>query len=778
MLKRRGADTSVIKTPAHMQSVGVFSLLMADINNADRTCTFDPLVAFMAHYADAKSVKKEASAYASMSVEDRLKNRIIDGDRIGLDTDLTEALKTYPALAIINDILLDGMKTVGELFGSGEMQLPFVLQSAETMKAAVKHLEPFMEKTEGPTTKGKMVLATVKGDVHDIGKNLVDIILTNNGYTVYNLGIKVGLEAMLDEFERQQADALGMSGLLVKSTAIMKENLEVMQERGLEVPVILGGAALTRKFVEKDLREIYKGRLSYAQDAFDGLHFMQQLKGAAGGAPEAKEIKPLSLAEMLTAMEVSRKALLATLDAIPEADFTIPETFNKWSLRDVLVHMIEWERLASERIQIIKSGKLPEPIPNGDADTWNAKFVSSSPLTGRTDILAEMTSVRSELVSLLKNVNEEEFLRSAEIPAMQVWLPHFSFAHELEHLDRIKSWLEEREQELDNATGEESKMALAKRDLPWLGGESQKLKVKSQKERERVARLADVPTPPFWGVEIREQFILDKVWEYINEVALFRGQWQLKRGKLSVQDHEKLIEEVAKPKLNELKLLCKQQRILKPQAAYGYFPCWSEGDDVVILKPKDLTDVALLDKWSANDVTLANLVEYQRYTFPRQPSGKQLCIADFFLTKEEALAKGKPDVVGFSAVTVGRKASEYTAELFKTNQYADYLYLHGLSVETAEALAEYLHKIVRTELGIHAVDADNIQRLFSQGYQGSRYSFGYPACPELADQVKLFELLRPERIDITLTEEYHLEPEQSTTAIICHHPEARYFGIK
>lgn len=615
---------------------GAFHLYMAENENIDRTCTFDPLVEFMAHYADAKSARKETSAYEGLSLEDKLKRRIIDGDKIRIDSDLAEALKSYPALDIINTILLDGMKTVGELFGSGEMQLPFVLQSAETMKAAVRYLEPFMEKTEGATSKGKMVLATVKGDVHDIGKNLVDIILTNNGYTVYNLGIKVGLEQMLEEFKRQQADAIGMSGLLVKSTAIMKENLEVMQERGLTVPVILGGAALTRKFVEKDLREIYTGKLSYAQDAFDGLHFMEKMKGAAGGSPEIQE-------ERQTVDELLQEAL---------------------------------------------------------------------------------------------------------------------------------------EQELDNATGEESKMALAKRELPWLGGSSQKPEVRSQKKEERVGRLAEVPAPPFWGVEIREQFILDKVWEYLNEVALFRGQWQLKRGKLTSQDHEKLIDEVAKPKLNELKLLCKQQRILKPQAVYGYFPCWSEGDDVVILKPQHYTDVALLDKWSSNDIAPGNLIEHKRFTFPRQPSGRKLCIADFFFTKEEARNAGRADVVAFTAVTVGRKASEYTAELFKTNQYADYLYLHGLSVETAEALAEYLHKVIRAELGIEGHDAGSIQRLFSQGYQGSRYSFGYPACPDLADQVKLFELLRPERIGVTLTEEYHLEPEQSTTAIVCHHQEARYFGIK
>lgn len=599
----------------------------------EKKLIFDPLTEFMAHYADAKSVKKESSSYVGLSVEERLKQRIIDGDKIGLDSDLTEALKTYPALDIINNILLGGMKVVGELFGAGEMQLPFVLQSAETMKAAVKYLEAFMEKAGGDNSKGRMVLATVKGDVHDIGKNLVDIILTNNGYTVYNLGIKVGLEQMLEEFKHREADAIGMSGLLVKSTAIMKENLEVMAGRGLEVPVILGGAALTRKFVEQDLRSLYGGTLAYAQDAFDGLHFMERLKN-----PDAE-------------------ILSTTADESP--------------------------------------------------------------------------------------ISEEDLL----------------------------------EEELDSATGEESKMVLAKLDLPWLGGKNQVSQTKAARVEERVARLDAVPTPPFWGVELREMWILDKVWEYLNEVALFRGQWQLKRGKKTIEQHKNLIDDVARPKLNELKLLCKQQRILQPKAVYGYFPCYSEGDDVILLKPKDVSADDLLSKWSEG-VSLSNLEEYKRFSFPRQPNGKQLCISDFFWTKDEALSHGQPDVIALSAVTIGRKASEYTAKLFESNQYTDYLYLHGLSVETAEALAEYLHKIVRLELDIADIDADNIQRLFSQGYQGSRYSFGYPACPNLEDQTKLFDLLRPERVDITLTEEFHLEPEQSTTAIICHHPEARYFGIR
>ncbi|MBS1902847.1 MAG: B12-binding domain-containing protein [Bacteroidetes bacterium] len=601
----------------------------------ERKLIYDPLTEFMSHYADVKSAKKEASGYENLSIEERLKQRIIDGDKIGMDNDLALALKSYPALDIINNILLGGMKVVGELFGSGEMQLPFVLQSAETMKAAVKYLEPYMERTGGDTSKGKMVLATVKGDVHDIGKNLVDIILTNNGYTVYNLGIKVSLEQMLEEYDRRNADAIGMSGLLVKSTAIMKENLEVMAGRGLAVPVVLGGAALTRKFVEHDLRALYGGTLAYAQDAFDGLHFMERLK-------------------------------------FPDA--------------------------ASESLS---AASVPD-------------------------------------------LSEEDLL----------------------------------EEELDSATGEESKMVLAKRDLPWLGGASQQQDVRTpQATQERVKPATIIPTPPFWGVEVREQWILDKIWEYLNEVALFRGQWQFKRGKKSAEDHAALLETVARPKLNELKLLCKQQHILRPKAVYGYFPCYSEGDDLVILKPSSYDDAALQSRWSNDDVAGA-LVEWKRFIFPRQSSGKRLCIADFFLSKERANAQGTYDVVAMSAVTVGREASEYTAKLFESNQYTDYLYLHGLSVETAEALAEYLHKIVRAELGIGTSDATDIQRLFSQGYQGSRFSFGYPACPNLEDQTKLFDLIRPERVGITLTEEYHLEPEQSTTAIICHHPEARYFGLK
>jgi len=641
-----------------------FFVFMAENNNI--VVTYDPLKEFLAHYADAKSAKSETVSYAGMTVEEKLKQRIIDGDKLGLEDDLREALQNYSALEIVNDILLGGMKVVGDLFGAGEMQLPFVLQSAETMKAAVKFLEPFMEKVEGEQSKGVMVLATVKGDVHDIGKNLVDIILTNNGYRVVNLGIKVALEPMLEAVTREHADALGMSGLLVKSTAIMKENLEVMESRNLRIPVVLGGAALTRKFVEKDLRALYNGTLSYAQDAFDGLHFMQRLKN-------------------------------------PNAALTEPASPIK-----------------------------PAPSTNGTEDL---------------------------------------------------------------------------EEELDNATGAESKIVMASRALPWLqhpkqttSGAEKSVELEAIEEEiaeypiavqkietatgtEKLVRTSmtphdnPVPTPPFWGSRVVDDIKIEKVWEYLNEVALFRGQWQMKRGKKSPDDFAKQIEEVAKPKLQEVKLRAKRDRMLSPKVAYGYFPCWAEGEDLVILRPSERrNEKDLINKWS--EFVFDGLEEWQRFTFPRQPTARRLCLSDFFLPKEEALRRNQPDVVAFTAVTVGREASRYTKQLFESNQYADYLYLHGLSVETAEALAEYWHKIVRTELGIAGNDAPEITRLFSQGYQGSRYSFGYPACPNLEDQTKLFELIRPERIDVTLTEEYHLEPEQSTTAIIAHHPSAKYFSIK
>lgn len=775
--------------------------------NQETVCTYDPLKEFLAHYADAKSVKSETQSYANMTVEEKLKQRIIDGDKLGLDDDLREALTQYSALDIVNNILLGGMKVVGDLFGAGEMQLPFVLQSAETMKAAVKFLEPYMEKVEGEQSKGVMVLATVKGDVHDIGKNLVDIILTNNGYRVVNLGIKVALEPMLEAVTREHADALGMSGLLVKSTAIMKENLEVMQSRNISIPVVLGGAALTRKFVEKDLRALYSGRLSYAQDAFDGLHFMEELKTPQKPVQEVAA-GPLTLTDALSAMKAQRVRTMRVLEAIDAEEYLIPSAFGKWSLRDVVAHLIGWERLSVERNELIKQGIEPEAISCDDADEINAKFVREIGAQAKDPLLKLFQDTRDDLVASLRSLSEEQYTKDVgRLPSVQKRIAGCTFEHEAEHIAKVEAWVTERSEELDNATGAESKIVMANRALPWLqhpkkttSAAEKSVEVEAIQEEiadypiavrkietadgtDKLVRISAtphdnvVPTPPFWGSRVVENIKLEKVWEYLNEVALFRGQWQMKRGKKSPEEFRKQVEVVARPKLAEVKLRAKRDRVLEPKVVYGYFPCYSDGDDLVILKPKDLKDEKdLSSEWK--DVSFDNLVEWTRFTFPRQPTARRLCIADFYLPREEAIRRNQPDVVSFSAVTVGRQASEYTKQLFESNQYSEYLFMHGLSVETAEALAEYWHKVVRTELGVGQHDAADITRLFSQGYQGSRFSFGYPACPNLEDQTKLFTLIRPERVGITLTEEYHLEPEQSTTAIIAHHPAAKYFAIK
>ncbi|MDP1677062.1 MAG: methionine synthase [Bacteroidota bacterium] len=557
-------------------------------------CVYDPLTELMAFYADKKSDMKAEKKERAGTIEEILANRIIDGDRQDITIDLDDAMKKHSPLHIINEILLGGMKVVGDLFGRGEMQLPFVLQSAETMKAAVSHLEKFMEKSDA-TNKGSMVLATVKGDVHDIGKNLVDIILTNNGYKVYNLGIKQPLENILKAWEEFKPDAIGMSGLLVKSTAIMKENLEVMNERGLTPPVVLGGAALTRRFVEQDLRSLYKGTVVYASDAFDGLRFMDQLK--------TKGI----------------------------------ESF---------------------------ASTVKEPI--------------------------------------VFDEDGEELL-----------------------------------------TGSEAKIAAAMRENP------------DNNIRSKISTHVPIPKPPFWGNRVVENISLEEIFKYINESALIKGQWQVRKGKRSEEEYRKEVDEKVRPDLERIKKQAIDEQLLQPKVVYGYFPCQSAGNDLIIYN-EDLK------------------TERMRFAFPRQKDDRFLCLADYFAPK----VSGKIDVVPFHMVTMGQKASEHSAKLFAENNYKEYLYFHGLSVETAEALAELWHKKIREELGIAGKDAKEIKRLFSQGYQGSRYSFGYPACPNLEDHTKLFELLLPEQIGVHLTEEFMLEPEQSTDAIIAHHPEAKYFNVK
>ncbi|MGB9695764.1 MAG: vitamin B12 dependent-methionine synthase activation domain-containing protein [Ignavibacteria bacterium] len=577
------------------------------MNSKKLRCIYDPLTELMQYYSSPVQKMKTISSEKELTIEEILKNRIIDGDKIGLEKDLEYALKKYSALDIINNILLEGMKVVGELFGSGQMQLPFVLQSAECMKTAVKYLEPYIEKTESTDSKGIMVLATVKGDVHDIGKNLVDIILTNNGYKVINLGIKCPLEKMLNAYFEYNADAIGMSGLLVKSTAIMKENLEQINERNLQIPVILGGAALNRRFVEEDLRSFYKGSVFYANDAFDGLKYMA----------------------------------------------LITQSKNKKDL--------------DRPINTTRSARRKKEI---------------SPIR-------ETISARST-----------------------------------------------------------------------------------------VSRNVPVPTPPFLGSRIVKNISLDLIFNYINEIALFRGSWNVYKDRTKPDaEYEELLKKEIYPKFNELKLLVKREKLFVPKVLYGYFPCQADGNDLIIYKPKNITESELYGIWvnyDFKDLTLNNLNEWVRFSFPRQNKGKFLCISDFFREKSQT----ELDVVAFQIVTIGSKATEYAQNLYKSDRYQEYLYFHGLSVETAEALAEYWHKVIRTELNIHYKDASDIKKLFQQGYQGSRYSFGYPACPNLDDNKILFKILKPERIGITLTEEFQMVPEQSTNAIVVHHPEAKYFFIR
>jgi len=573
-------------------------------------CTYDPLAEFsnMFQGKTAQSIKPDIS---NLPIEEKLKHHIIDGERIGLEDSLKAALEKYAPLDIINDILLDGMKTVGELFGSGQMQLPFVLQSAESMKAAVKYLEPFMEKVEG-TNKGVLVLATVKGDVHDIGKNLVDIILTNNGYKVVNLGIKQPIDDILRAAEEAKCDAIGMSGLLVKSTLIMRDNLELMNERGINTPVILGGAALNRRYVDTDLEPLYKGKLFYARDAFDGLHAMDELTSSADPA-------------------------------------------------------------------------------------------------SRTDIAAP---------------DDDDAIVAAGGPQLD-----------------------------EDLVGEDAK----------LGVEAARITARSGGDTTHTTRSdtadADIPKAPFYGSKVVEIKDLTKVFEFINETALFKGQWQYKQGKKSKDEYDAILKETVYPKYAEVKANAIRDKLLEAKLVYGYFPCRSDGNDLVIYQDDEKT-------------------ERMRFTFPRQPSdqrgGKNLCLADYFASVDS----GVTDVVAFQLVTMGRKASEHSAKLFKSDNYTDYLLFHGLSVESAEALAEMWHKRIREELGIAGSDAPEMTKLFHQGYQGSRYSFGYPACPNIADQTKLFELLEPKRIGVELTEEFMLDPEQSTSAVIVHHPEAKYFNIE
>jgi len=550
-------------------------------------CTYDPLTRFLELFegvAVTSSKKSRAEELAALPIRERLARRIIDGEKQGLEGDLKEAMTTGIApLSIINDHLLEGMKIVGELFGKGEMQLPFVLQSAEVMKLAVSLLEPHMEKSDAQD-RGTILLATVKGDVHDIGKNLVDIILSNNGYRTVNIGIKQTINQIIDAAESSSVDVIGMSGLLVKSTVIMKENLEELNTRGLaeKWPVLLGGAALTRTYVESDLASQFPGTVRYARDAFEGLSLMDTLMAQKRGDTSAA-LPPLK----------ERRTRPVSDDANREID------------------------------------------------------------TKRSDVTP------------------------------------------------------------DNR----------------------------------------VPKAPFWGSKVVKGVQLAEYAKMLDERALFMGQWGLRGAK---GEFEKMAEEEGRPRLRALLNEAQSKGWLNAAVVYGYFPCYSEGNDLVILDNEKLPE----------------RVEKVRFSFPRQRRDRRLCLADFFRSKES----GDIDVVSFHVVTMGQSVSEATAELFARNEYREYLELHGLSVQLTEALAEYWHARIREELGVGDSDDPALQGILDQGYQGSRYSFGYPACPDLSAQVQLCELLEPGRIGVELSEEHQLHPEQSTSAIIVHHPEAKYFN--
>lgn len=602
----------------------------------ERTADYDPVFAMLAYYQSRQKSAKTEKSTVNLTIEEKLKQRIIDGDRVAIDGDLALAMEKHKPLAIINNILLDGMKVVGELFGSGKMQLPFVLQSAETMKAAVSYLEPFMEKVESGegAGRGTMVLATVKGDVHDIGKNLVDIILTNNGYKVINLGIKQPIENIVSAALEHKASCIGMSGLLVKSTVIMKENLEILNERQISIPVILGGAALTRRYVEEDCRRVYKGKLFYGQDAFDDLHIM-------------------------------------------------------------------------------------EALAKGEEDK----------------LLRSVTPVREDCEDM---ADEEKELAIEEV-----------------------------------AAGEVKQKPSAQVVTAGLSTVSD------------VARSLPVPLPPFLGRRVLRDFDLKEVFSYINEQSLIRGQFRVRQGDLSDSQYETMLEEKVYPLLSNLKERAEKEKLLNPAAVYGYFPCLSAGDTLIVYKLPD-SENDFIDKAQTIEKILRpasaaqgiELVEYQRFTFPRQNFGRHLCIADFFKSVKEHQAEGGYDVLPLQVVTMGRRASEYSAELFSADKYSEYLYFHGLSVESAEGLAEIVHKNVRSELGFAQFDAADRRKFFQQGYRGTRFSFGYPACPNLEDQTQLFVLLKPEDIEMELSEEFQLVPEQSTSALVVVHPEAKYFNVR
>ncbi len=575
----------------------------------DDICIYDPLVELTKAFQDLsiQDFKKASSENKNLTLEENLKNHIIDGEKIGLEDQLNEALKKYKPLEIINTFLLDGMKVVGDLFGSGQMQLPFVLQSAETMKFAVSILEPYMETVDENISNGKLLIATVKGDVHDIGKNLVDIILTNNGYDVINLGIKQDVSAIIDAQKKHNADCIAMSGLLVKSTAFMKNNLEAFNNENISVPVILGGAALTPKFVNEDCSKIYKGKILYGKDAFTDLKFMNEY------------------------MDNKKK--------------------GNWSNTEGFIN--------NEGINI------------------------------------NLASSKSNSQAVKKSIS--------------------------------------------------------------INTETSKLNLKENFIRSKFIKEEDPIQAPFLGTKVLNDIDIDlnKLIFYLDTKALFSGQWQIKKGKnQSVDEYNNYLDSYAKPLLDKWLEIIIEKKLISPKAVYGYFRCGRKDNSIF-----------LFDERSLNKIS--------QFNFPRQKSGNNLCIADFYCD----LKNDKPiDIFPMQAVTMGDIASEYSQKLFKEDKYSDYLLFHGLTVQLAEALAEYVHALIRIESGFRSEEPDKNREILAQKYRGARYSFGYPACPKVSDSNIQLSLLDAKRINLTMDESEQLHPEQSTTAIISLHSKAKYFS--
>jgi 5-methyltetrahydrofolate--homocysteine methyltransferase len=592
-------------------------------------CIYDPLTELTKLFegVSAKDARNSGPSLADLPIEERLKQHIIDGERIGLEDALKLGLEHHKPLDIVNTFLLDGMKVVGELFGSGQMQLPFVLQSAETMKSAVAFLEPMMDKADSDSSKGKgtFIIATVKGDVHDIGKNLVDIILTNNGYRVVNLGIKQPVENIIKAFEEHQADCIAMSGLLVKSTAFMKDNLEAFNQSGISVPVILGGAALTPKFVYEDCQRVYKGQVVYGKDAFADLNFMDVLMPA--------------------------------------------KTANQWQDEEGFI------------------GDFAKHNKRGRQAIDQAELELNGPPKPKSNEPDVIDLVRSEAVTL--------------------------------DLDR--------------------------------------------------------PTPPFWGTQIigPESLDVEELFWHMDLQALIAGQWQFRKPQSQTrEEYDAFLAAKVHPVLNRWKDQIRDGTWLAPTLIYGYFPCAAEGNSIHIYDPAivnpDGTLIADLN---------GNLPEPKiTWTFPRQKSMRRLCISDFFKPIDEVKADRKLDVFPMQAVTMGHVATEQAQTLFAGDNYTEYLYFHGMAVQMAEALAEWSHARIRKELGYGDLEPDNIRDMLAQRHQGSRYSFGYPACPIVSDQFKQLEIMGTDRIALTMDESEQLYPEQSTTAFVTYHPASKYFS--